>query len=133
LWNGINDMTSWIKEKIEGFGDDVLDGLKDFFGIASPSKLMADEVGKWLPEGIAVGIDKNAKSVLNSMKDVTMGAVSGARAGLSSATSVSAAGATVGTGGAVYNFYQTNNSPKALSRLEIYRQSKNLLGFAGGV
>ena len=25
------------------------------------------------------------------------------------------------------NFYQTNNSPKALSRLEIYRQSKNLL------
>lgn len=27
----------------------------------------------------------------------------------------------------VNNFYQTNNSPKALSRLEIYRQSKNLL------
>ena len=35
--------------------------------------------------------------------------------------------------GVTYNFYQTNNSPKALSRLEIYRQSKNLLGFAGGV
>lgn len=27
----------------------------------------------------------------------------------------------------INNFYQTNNSPKALSRLEIYRQSKNLL------
>ena len=27
----------------------------------------------------------------------------------------------------VNNFYQTNHSPKALSRLEIYRQSKNLL------
>lgn len=27
-----------------------------------------------------------------------------------------------------YNFYQTNNSPKPLNRLEIYRQSKNLLG-----
>lgn len=37
------------------------------------------------------------------------------------------------TGGVVNNFYQTNNSPKALSRLEIYRQSKNLLGYAGGV
>lgn len=35
-------------------------------------------------------------------------------------------------GGVVNNFYQTNNSPKALSRLEIYRQSKNLLGYAGG-
>ena len=29
------------------------------------------------------------------------------------------------------NFYQTNNSPKALSRLEIYRQSRNLLKTLG--
>ena len=29
------------------------------------------------------------------------------------------------------NFYQTNNSPKSLSRLEIYRQSKNLLKLKG--
>ena len=35
------------------------------------------------------------------------------------------------TGGVVNNFYQTNNSPKALSRLEIYRQSRNLLNFKG--
>lgn len=34
--------------------------------------------------------------------------------------------------GVVNNFYQTNNSPKALSRLEIYRQSKNLLRMQGG-
>ena len=32
-----------------------------------------------------------------------------------------------------YNFNQTNNSPKALSRLEIYRQTKNQLQFAKGV
>lgn len=31
----------------------------------------------------------------------------------------------------VNNFYQTNNSPKSLSRLEIYRQSKNLLSMKG--
>lgn len=36
------------------------------------------------------------------------------------------------TQGVVNNFYQTNNSPKALSRLEIYRQSKNLLRMQGG-
>ncbi len=29
------------------------------------------------------------------------------------------------------NFYQTNNSPKSLSRLEIYRQTKNLLNYKG--
>ena len=51
---------------------------------------------------------------------------------LSIAMSGSAAYAYAGAGGApvtsvTNNFYQTNNSPKALSRLEIYRQSKNLL------
>ena len=31
-----------------------------------------------------------------------------------------------------YNFSQTNNSPKALSRLEIYRQTKNQFNYAVG-
>ena len=127
LWNGISNMTSWIGDKIKGFGDSVLGGIKDFFGINSPSKVMADEVGKWIPEGIAVGIDKNAKSVLSSMRDVTTGVVGAARDG------ITAGGVMSGGAGVVNNFYQTNNSPKALSRLEIYRQSKNLLGLAGGV
>ena len=35
------------------------------------------------------------------------------------------------SGNVTNNFYQTNNSPKALSRLEIYRQSKNLLRMRG--
>lgn len=129
LWNGINDKVAWLKEKIKGFVGNVTDWLKKFFGIASPSKVMAKEVGKWLPEGIAVGISDNAKSVLNAMKDVAVGAVGGARAGLSTATTLS--GGAVG-GGVVNNFYQTINSPKQLSRLDIYRQSKNLLGYAGG-
>ena len=36
-------------------------------------------------------------------------------------------------GGNTYNFTQTNNSPKALSRWEIYRQTKNLISVAKGV
>ena len=34
-------------------------------------------------------------------------------------------------GGNTYitNFHQTNNSPKALSRLEVYRQTKNALQY----
>lgn len=125
LWNGISNMSSWISSKISSFGDGVLSGIKDFFGIHSPSKVMADEVGRWIPEGIAVGIEKNAKSALDSMKDLAVNSVSSARNGL--AGGVSTTGSSV-----VNNFYQTNNSPKALSRLEIYRQSKNLLSYAGG-
>ena len=134
LWNGIKDMASWIKEKIEGFGEGILEDLKDFFGIASPSKVMAKEVGRWLPEGMAVGIDKNAKSVLTSMRDMSAQAVGAARGGLTGATGVSGGSSTGGIrGGVVNNFTQVINSPKQLSRLDIYRQSKNLLGFCGGV
>lgn len=126
LWDGINDMTDWVIGKIQGFGESVTSGLKSFFKIGSPSKLMADEIGKWIPEGIAVGINKNAKSVLDSMKNVTATAVGGAKAGISSG------GVGAVSGGVVNNFTQIVNSPKQLNRLELYRQSKNLLGFVGG-
>lgn len=132
LWNGINNMTDWIGEKISGFGDSVVSGLKDFFGIESPSKLMRDEIGKWIPEGIAVGIDKNAKSVLNSVKSLTNSTVGVARDSISGvASSLGAQSGTVG-GGVVNNYTQVINSPKPLTRLEIYRQSKNLFGYVGG-
>jgi len=83
LWNGISNMGSWIKDKISGFGDGVLNSLKSFFGINSPSRVMADEVGKFLPQGIAVGIDKNAKSVLSSVKELASETVDTAKNSLS--------------------------------------------------
>ena len=71
LWNGINSVKDWILGKIKGFGDAVLNGLKSFFGIHSPSKVMADEVGKYLPQGIAVGIEANAKDVYDAMNGIS--------------------------------------------------------------
>lgn len=59
LWNGIKNVTKWIMDKIGGFVDDVVGGIKDFFGIGSPSKLMRDEVGQWVAKGIWVGFDKH--------------------------------------------------------------------------
>lgn len=67
LWNGINDMVGWIGGKISEFGDNILNGLKSFFGIASPSKLMRDKVGKYLAEGIGEGFSDTMSSVEKSM------------------------------------------------------------------
>lgn len=67
LWNGISDMTGWIINKIKSFGDNILGGIKKFFKIGSPSKVMRDEVGKWLPAGMAEGIDDNADAPIDSM------------------------------------------------------------------
>lgn len=80
LWNGIKDMSGWVTNKIKGFTEDVLGGIKKFFGIHSPSKKMA-EIGKFLDEGLAQGIEKNkdtvsksadkmSESVINSMDSI---------------------------------------------------------------
>ena len=61
LWNGIKDMTSWIISKIKGFGNNILSGIKKFFGIKSPSRVMEQQVGKQLALGVANGIEKNSK------------------------------------------------------------------------
>ena len=131
IWDGITGAGKWLTDKIGGFVNSVVGGFLDGFKINSPSKIMRDEVGKWIPEGIAVGIDKNAKSVLSSIKDLTMGTVNAAKNGLNSASFALSSGSGI-SGGTVNNFTQIINSPKQLSRLDIYRQSKNLLGFAGG-
>ena len=70
LWNGISSVTNWIKSKIKGFVGGITDSIKNFFGIRSPSKLMADEVGKFLPEGLAVGIEGNTKPLTDTMDDL---------------------------------------------------------------
>lgn len=57
LWNGINNMTGWILDRIKGFGKSIMNGIKKVFGIASPSKLMRDEIGKNLTLGIGEGFE----------------------------------------------------------------------------
>ena len=77
LWNGIQNKVDWLKSKISGFVDDVMDSIKDFFGVESPSKKTA-WVGKMLDEGLAVGIDKNADEPLSAMQRITQGVLQAA-------------------------------------------------------
>ena len=66
LWNGITDKFDWLIEKIKGFASNVTDKIKDFFGIHSPSRVMRDEVGKFLALGIAEGITQNEDTVVKA-------------------------------------------------------------------
>lgn len=144
LWNGISDMVGWIGDKISGFGDSVLGGLKDFFGIASPSKVMRDEVGKFLPAGIAIGIEdstlsavKSVRNMADKLRNTAVESLNGMTSGAAYRMQQNPMTAAVRKNAAVVNNYyktdnsrtvnQTNNSPKALSRLEIYRQTNNAL------
>lgn len=131
VWNGIKNAREQFLSNVKNFFKGILDGVKEALGINSPSKVFADQVGKWIPAGIAVGIDKNAKTALNSVRNLAMNTLGSARDGLSTATTT-LGGSSTGGAGVVNNFTQVINSPKQLSRLDIYRQSKNLLGYAGG-
>lgn len=76
LWNGINDMTDWIVEKVKGFGNSILTGIKNFFGIKSPSKVFA-EIGKFLAEGLGIGIEENADYATDAIDVVAEETTSG--------------------------------------------------------
>lgn len=66
LWNGINNMSDWIVSKIKGFSDNILKGIKSFFGIHSPSTVFAG-IGTDLNRGLAKGIESSAGLVSNSV------------------------------------------------------------------
>lgn len=68
IGNGITSGITWIKNRIKEFVGNVTKFIKKLFKIGSPSKLMSDQVGQWIPKGIAVGIDANTSSVYDAMK-----------------------------------------------------------------
>lgn len=72
LWNGIKGAASWLKDKILGFGDSILSGFKKAFGIASPSK-KTKEMGKYLAEGLSLGIEDNEDMVIDSADSLAGG------------------------------------------------------------
>ena len=68
---GFNDWADWAWRQIKGFFNNVLENIKDFLGISSPSKLWADVVGKNMALGVAEGFDDEmgvvARNINSSM------------------------------------------------------------------
>ena len=140
IWDGITGSWDWIVGKISEFCSGIVGGFKAALGIASPSKVMRKEIGRFLPEGLALGIADKTKTAVNAMKD--MGAkmkgalglddlqanistkISGIRKKISG--SVAGLNAEAARNQTVV-FNQYNTSPKSLSRLDLYRQTKNQL------
>lgn len=71
ICNGLTSAGNIIWEAIKNVGNSMLDGIKNFFGIESPSKLMRDEVGTYLAKGIGVGFVDGMEDV-NKMIDTSI-------------------------------------------------------------
>lgn len=126
-----------------------LDGLKKSTDTHSPSR-EAMKIGEFFSQGLGLGIEDGESDIIKSIKALATDITETLSDELDfSADLLSPLSADIGqlsmrdfrSNAAVpetknvtnvTNFYQTNNSPKALSRTEIYRQTKNQLAFAGG-
>lgn len=75
LWQGITGAAGAVWDGICNFGSAVVDGFCDFFGIHSPSRVMAG-IGEYLSLGLAQGITDETDSVVQGVQDVSDTALS---------------------------------------------------------
>lgn len=135
---GFESKSGKASKYVENWAKGIIKAIKKEWKIHSPSRVSKYELMGNFMQGMIDGVAIKARKVTNTIRDFTSGivdsansSISGIRGGMSS--SYGNNNTSVNNNTATYNFYQTNNSPKALSRLEIYRQGKNLLKFAKGV
>lgn len=69
VWNGIINMKNWLMDKVSGFFSGLLNGAKAALGIHSPSREFRDEVGRWIPAGVEVGVEQGMPSLRRSVED----------------------------------------------------------------
>lgn len=137
--NGLTGNTDYMVQSVRTFIAGMVDTFKEQLGIHSPSKVTMS-LGELAGEGFADGILKMVNVVKDAAKDITdavtdsldissqmaqaknvIGTVSGSTGYNRNAGSFS------GGNSQIINFNQVNNSPKALDRLTIYRQTNNML------
>lgn len=57
--SGIISAAGSLVDAAVGAAEDAVEAVKDWLGIASPSKLMRDEVGRYMALGMGIGFEKN--------------------------------------------------------------------------
>lgn len=148
--NGLSSTIQSIKNTAASIASNVLKTLREGLDIHSPSR-ETFKIGDYAVQGLQNALAAGARKMVEPTKKIAAAILdtaneelgvgidipdlNGVKASVRSAGSGNSGNTNTvnnGTTKVVNNFYQTNNSPKALSRLEIYRQTKNILGYCGG-
>lgn len=67
LFEGIRNAGTWLYNKLRGWVSDVIGWVRHLFGIHSPSTVVADKIGKFIPPGITVGVKEAMPRALRDM------------------------------------------------------------------
>jgi TP901 family phage tail tape measure protein len=76
---GLTAAGSAIYDTLKQLAGDALKSVKSFLGINSPSRVFRDEVGRWIPHGIAAGITEHADAAHAAVRNVARGMVTTAQ------------------------------------------------------
>lgn len=67
LTNGIRSAIGGVVSAITGGLGSAISKAKAFLGIGSPSKVMAAQIGRWIPPGVAMGVEAATPEMLRSV------------------------------------------------------------------
>ena len=119
IWDGISSAASWLWDQISGWASGLIDDIKGFFGISSPSKVMADIVGK----NLALGIGEGFTDAFGGVSDEITRAAGKLSPTIGATVKMGANGLASGKNGVTV--YQTNHYSQAHSRYEIYKSKQD--------
>ena len=104
LIRGVDNAAGALWDKVKSIGSGIKNAFQSVLSIFSPSRVMADEVGKYIPLGIAAGITANLGAVQAAATTAANVTVTSARTGLSASGPVLPAlsGGVTGGGGGIH-------------------------------
>lgn len=124
--NGVKDKATSIAKAALKVVTDAVNGVKDFLGIASPSKLFA-ELGGFVGEGFIQGIDGQAAGVSSAMQSlVAIPAIGGSGLALAGSS-----GATAAAGGGFNNYGTIQVTDEAALVDEVEKRKRRAYALAG--
>ncbi|GGP16223.1 tape measure protein [Oceanobacillus neutriphilus] len=124
---GLNGGAGRVMATASSIASRVASTMQRALKIHSPSRVMEDDVGRWVPAGIAVGIEDNAKLVYRAMDDLAAGMIKPVSPEVALGTSAMAYNGADSMAQAVRNIRIPENKPDG-SVAGLLREQNNILG-----
>ena len=86
LINGLGAMGGALWDAATNIARSAFNAIKGFFDIGSPSRLMEFKIGPYIPQGLAIGIEKNADYVTDAMDDLGLQSTNRLRSAIAAGT-----------------------------------------------
>ncbi len=128
LAEGIGNAVGAVIAKAKAAASKVVGAVKGFFGIASPSRLFRDEIGRYLMLGLADGIEDNTKPVKTAIDSIAAMTAGGFESELAINTALGKSVDAGTTGGLQTLIALVAELSKKIDELEIRLDSGELVG-----